>query len=53
MISRLHDQLHGEIIPFLVCYSCAPDVEQYISNIHPIIRIHKSFEFYKYKKSFD
>jgi len=53
MISRLHDQLQGEIIPFLVCYSCAPDVEQYISNIHPMIRIHKSFEFYKYKKSFD
>ena len=53
MISRLHGQLQGEIIPFLVCYSCAPDVEQYISNIHPMIRIHKSFEFYKYKKSFD
>jgi len=53
MISRLHNQLQGEIIPFLVCYSCAPDVEQYISNTYPIIRIHKSFEFYKYKKSFD
>jgi len=53
MISRLHNQLQGEIIPFLVCYSCAPDVEQYISNTYPIIRIHKSFEFYKYKKYFD
>jgi hypothetical protein len=53
MIARLRNHLKGEIIPFIVCYSCAPDVENYIATQYPYIRIHKSFEFYKYKKQYD
>jgi len=53
MIARLRNHLKGEIIPFIVCYSCAPDVENYIASQYPYIRIHKSFEFYKYKKQYD
>jgi len=53
MIARLRNYLKGEIIPFIVCYSCAPDVENYIALQYPYIRIHKSFEFYKYKKQYD
>ena len=53
MLARLRNHLKGEIIPFIVCYSCAPDVENYIATQYPYIRIHKSFEFYKYKKQYD
>ncbi|NMB64385.1 MAG: hypothetical protein GYA16_05885 [Spirochaetes bacterium] len=53
MIKRLQNTLEGEIIGFVVCYSCTPDVEEYVKQEYPYIRIHKSFDFYKYKKSYD
>ena len=48
---RLKKTAKGEIFLFFVGYQFAPDVETYIRNQYPSVRMYKTYEFeLKYKR---